>query len=365
LVDLEKKSIEVILENQKENGAIIASPNFPTYNYCWLRDGSFISWAMLRRGYAGACRSFLLWVGNVIASQEDRIRAMSTRRSAATEQQRWLPARYAADGSVVADEWPNHQIDGYGAWLWCLDEYRRASGDEDLCRRLAPGIELTVDYLARTWQLPCYDCWEENGTQVHSSTLACVYGGLAALKDLPAGPRAGAVAEQVRSFLLASTVDGRFRKHGGTDSVDASLLWLSLPFRVVEPDHPVMEETVRHIERRLLLRGGVNRYPEDTYYGGGRWLILTSWLGWYYARRGRTGEARDLLRWVADQADAEGNLPEQVSTDVIDPSMVEPWVRRWGPVARPLVWSHAMYLVLKSELATAERASATLRGEEF
>jgi hypothetical protein len=26
--------------------------------------------------------------------------------------------------------------------------------------------------------------------------------------------------------------------------------------------------------------------------------------------------------------------------------MVEPWQRKWGPVATPLLWSHAMYLVL-------------------
>jgi GH15 family glucan-1,4-alpha-glucosidase len=364
LVDLERKSIEVILENQKGNGAIIACPNFPTYHYSWLRDGSFTAWAMLREGYDESCRSFLRWVGGVVSAQEQRIRKLSNRPGEAVGGERWLPARYAADGSVVEDEWPNHQIDGYGAWLWCLAEYRRASGDEELCRELAPSIELTVEYLARTWQHPCFDCWEENGTQIHSSTLACVYGGLAALRAFHESPKAEGVASQVRAFLLQNTIDGRFRKHGGTDSVDASLLWLSLPFGVVEPGHPLMEETVRHIERRLLFLGGVNRYPEDTYYGGGRWLILSSWLGWYYARRGRTGEARELLDWVTAQADAEGNLPEQVSTDVIEPSMIAPWVRRWGPVARPLVWSHAMYLVLKSELATAEKASATLHREE-
>ncbi len=363
MVDLQRKSIAVIRENQGENGAIIACPTFPTYHYSWLRDGSFTAWAMLRQGHAASCRSFLRWVGGVIVGQEQRIRDIVDRPVDGGTGRR-LPARYAADGSVVEDEWPNHQIDGYGAWLWCLGEYRRASGDEAFCRSLAHGVELTVEYLARTWEEPCFDCWEENGTQVHSSTLACVYGGLAALKAFHASPKAEEVAAQVRAFLLRYTVDGRFRKHGGTDSVDASLLWLSLPFGVVEPDHPLMEETVRHIERRLLFDGGVHRYPEDTYYGGGRWPILSSWLGWYYARRGRTAEARALLTWVAAQADAEGNLPEQVSTGVIDPSMIAPWVKRWGPVARPLVWSHGMYLVLQSELATAERGSATLHREE-
>ncbi len=363
MVDLEQRSIAIILGNQADTGAYIACPTFPTYRYCWLRDGSFIAYAMLRRGLHDSCRSFLRWVGGAIGAQAWRVRELD-RPGQAVGGKHWLPARFAADGSVVEDEWPNHQIDGYGAWLWCLSEYRRIAGDETLARELAASVDLSVDYLARTWNQPCFDCWEENGTRIHSSTLACVYGGLHALRDFAEDPKAEELSARVRSFLLQYTIDRRFRKHGGTDSVDASLLWLSLPFGVVEPDHPLMEETVRRIERTLLSRGGVARYPEDTYYGGGRWLLLSGWLGWYYARRGRIMEARGLRDWVAAQADAEGNLPEQVSTDVIDPSMIAPWVNRWGPVARPLLWSHAMYLVLQSELTTTDTASTTIHGEE-
>ena len=359
MVDLEQKSVEIMLANQAGSGAIIACPDFPTYRYCWLRDGSFAAWALLRSGRAEACEAFLRWVGRTVETQAPRLQRPGERYA--------LPTRYAVDGSVVNDEWPNHQIDGYGTWLWCLAEHRRATGSARLFTEHALAIEQTVEYLARTWQEPCFDCWEENGTRIHSSTLACVYGGLAALTAFPAEPvaaRAAALAAQVRGFLLQSTVDGRFRKHDGTASVDASLLWLSHPFAVVPPDHPLMAGTVREIERRLLRRGGVCRYAEDTYYGGGRWLILSAWLGWHYARTGRTAEARELLAWVESQADAEGAMPEQVSVDVNDPAMIAPWVGRWGPIAKPLVWSHAMYVVLLKELATAESASATLHTEE-
>ena len=43
---LYKKSIQTILANQSQWGSFIASPNFPTYQYCWLRDGSYIAHAM-------------------------------------------------------------------------------------------------------------------------------------------------------------------------------------------------------------------------------------------------------------------------------------------------------------------------------
>jgi len=26
----------------------------------------------------------------------------------------------------------------------------------------------------------------------------------------------------------------------------------------------------------------MHRYADDTYYGGGEWVLLATWLGWYY-----------------------------------------------------------------------------------
>jgi len=53
---------------------------------------------------------------------------------------------------------------------------------------------------------------------------------------------------------------------------------------------------------------------------------------------------------VAAQADADGSLPEQVSGHLLHPVRLAEWQESWGPVARPLLWSHAMYLNLHGEL---------------
>ena len=45
-MDLYHRSIDIIKENQAASGAYVASPSFPTYHYCWLRDGSYIAYAM-------------------------------------------------------------------------------------------------------------------------------------------------------------------------------------------------------------------------------------------------------------------------------------------------------------------------------
>src|SRR6185437_13394713 len=96
--------------------------------------------------------------------------------------------------------------------------------------------------------------------------------------------------------------------------------------------------------------GGIYRYLGDTYYGGGEWLPLAGHLGWYWARAGRPELARPLLDWVAAAATSAGLLPEQTLEAVQERPYVETWTRRWGPVATPLTWSHAIYLILGHEL---------------
>src|SRR5690606_17594236 len=155
-------------------------------------------------------------------------------------------------------------------------------------------------YLEEFWDEPCYDCWEEFRSQLHTATLAAISAGMGAI----AGPLAGAsgaaglaqsaiaVATAARELVLTEcVVDGPFVKHIGNPEVDASLLWLATPYGVVAHDDPLMLATVAKIENDLVAAGGVSRYRADTYYGGGEWLILSASLAWNLARRGNRDEA--------------------------------------------------------------------------
>jgi len=90
--------------------------------------------------------------------------------------------------------------------------------------------------------------------------------------------------------------------------------------------------------------------PTDTCYGGGEWAVLAGWLAWHYARTRKRAAAQQLQNWIEDQADAEGNLPEQVSHSLNKPDRQQEWVDRWGTVAQPLLWSHANYLIAQHHL---------------
>jgi GH15 family glucan-1,4-alpha-glucosidase len=60
--------------------------------------------------------------------------------------------------------------------------------------------------------------------------------------------------------------------------------------------------------------------------------------------------ARNQLAWLEKQADQEGNLPEQVKNHLIDKNSYRTWVQKWGQSANPLLWSHAMYIILYHEI---------------
>lgn len=354
-MSLYEQSLAIIRAGQHTSGAYVASPTFSQYGYCWLRDGAWIAYGMDCAGQHTSARAFYEWVGRTLAGQEPRLNrllAMLARGITPAETD-YLPTRYTLDGAIGADFWWDFQLDGYGAWLWGLAAHVDATGDHALLVTLEPAIRLTARYLAALWSAPNYDCWEEHRDHVHTSTLAAICGGLAAIQrhrpalvppDLPG---------TIRRFILEHAVApaGHLVKYLGNPAVDASLLWAAVPFGAVDATDPVFVRTLAKIERDLHRPGGgVYRYTADTYYGGGEWLLLAAWLAWTYVELGRLDEARTLRDWVAQQAGPGGALPEQVSGHLLHPARYAEWEAKWGGVACPLLWSHSMVLVLLSQL---------------
>lgn len=351
--NLYQHSIDVILKHQHSSGSYLASPNFETYKYCWFRDGSFTAYAMDISGESHSADRFFHWSAAVINQRTDLIeRAIEkSRRKEPLTPNEILRTRYQVDGSNDEGDWPNFQLDGYGTWLWALGEHKNYSS-QPIADNILQAAKKVGQYLHALWNLPCYDCWEEFPDHIHLYTLGSIYAGLTAESAL-SGSDHGVVLKKIKELILREgNKVGYFPKFIGSNKVDGSLLALAVPYRLMKHDHPLMVTTVAKIESDLRSLGGVHRYDSDTYYGGGEWLLLTAWLAWYYLQAGKTSKADSLLEWVSEQADADGNLPEQVPLNLNDPSHYEPWLNRWGPIAKPLLWSHAKYLIASHNLRT-------------
>lgn len=353
-------SIRLIAANQAASGAYVASPTFAPYAFSWLRDGAFIADAMSRHGQVTSAEAFFGWCARILTRRREQVERLISAAEAGrpVSAASHLHTRYTLEGDESTIPWENFQLDGYGTWLWALAEHVRRH--DRPCLEVVEGARLSARYVAACWDEASYDWWEEHAEHRHSSTMAAIFGGLAAVRDWDAidadtRSRAEMAADRIRAMVAAQGVHGgHLTKWFGSTEVDASLIACATPFRLYQPDDAIMQATIDRIEQELA-PGGVHRYLDDTYYGGGEWVLLAGFLGWYYAEVGATSRANELLGWMAEQADDRGELPEQVSGHLLHPDRKAEWDRRWGPSAAPLLWSHGMLLTLVATLDGAVR----------
>ncbi len=357
------QSIAIIEAGQAANGAYIACPSYPTYNYCWFRDGTFTAAAMDRWHKHASARRFYDWATSMVVTRAEAIERCleNAAQGHPLNPADLLHTRYTLDGQQGGEEWPNFQLDGFGTLLWGLQRHMQLAALQSLPPVWSNAANLLVRYLAALWQRPNSDCWEEFSEQIAVSTLAALYAGLHAVSTAfeMSGQDATLAIEtsrRIKAYILSSgTLHGHLIKQiAGEDVVDASLLWACVPFQehgVFQPSAAVMQATVARIEQDLIGNaGGVHRYLNDTFYGGGEWILLTALLGEYYAAADNPAGVGRCLAFIETSADQQGHLPEQVSHAPLHPDYVVHWLECWGSVARPLLWSHAAYLNLSAQL---------------
>ncbi len=345
-------SVKSILNNQNSAGAIVASPDFAEYHFCWLRDASFCSYALDLVSESSASARYHEWVRRAVEGICPLMTEVTDahRRGEELNADKMPPARFSMDGSMVHDDWPNFQIDGYGTWLWSLEQHLKLSGRSTLPGEFFRVVRTVSDYLNEFAMTSCFDVWEENGTDRHTSTLASIFGGLMAGGRMLEDDLLESRAEEVREFIVTlGRENGHFTKSNANDDVDGSIVWLSTPFGVIESSDSLFTTTVSLIRSRLMLDGGIRRYPTDVYFGSGAWPVLTASLGWHFVNAGNYEEAGRCLDWVIGKFQ-EGLLGEQFGGESRDRPNYDLWVNRWGVPAQDLMWSHAMFIILVNAL---------------
>ncbi|HEY4153171.1 MAG TPA: glycoside hydrolase family 15 protein [Pseudolysinimonas sp.] len=361
---LARTSLELIVRLQDESGAYPASPTFSAYRgYSWFRDGAFIADGVSAAGDAASAERFFDWCSGILLARSDEIMgivdAASSGRSVADSAM--LGTRFTLEGADGADEWWDFQLDGYGTWLWAVAAHASRHGRS--LERWMPAIDLTLDYLVSSWDRPCFDWWEEHADHVHVSTLGCIAAGFrsilsAAVLDPDREVAVRNAADSIDTLIQSRGIaDGHLAKWLGSSEVDASLAALISPMNLFPAHESLGSATLDVVDSVLNVGGGVHRYLDDTFYGGGQWPLLSCMLGLGFEARGDRDRALAQLRWAAHTALAGGQLPEQVADNLLFPERREEWVQRWGGVATPLLWSHAMYVRLAVELGVIRGAT--------
>jgi glucoamylase len=368
------------LMSDQKTGCVIAAPEFDEaftrcggYAYCWGRDAAYITTAFDKAGLTSLSRAFYRWA--VLAQDPDGS---------------WQQRHYH-DGRL-APSW-GLQIDEGGSILWGMHQHYLVTGDRAFLEEMWPAVERGATFLLSFLDeetglpLPSKDLWEEREAE-HTYSAAAVFGGLTgaaaiarelghasladawlkAAESIKRGMEQNTVDERTQTFLrgikrsvseaeyeeavaqgkpVTTVTDdkGYVRRQLAQDDVkDISLIGLSVPFQVFDPEDPRMVATADAIEQTCTapVVGGIRRYEDDTYIGGNPWILTTLWLAQYRILQGRLSEAKKHFTWAVEHATALNLLPEQVDKATGEPA----WVV-------PLTWSHAMFVLTAQMLAEA------------
>lgn len=379
---LAHSSVRLLAEAQSSTGAWVAAPRYRPYRYSWVRDGAFIAEAMDAAGNHAEARAFHEWVARTVLAHRRKVEALletpvGGRRTgdplSPLPDRHVLHTRYTVDGAEGPDPWGNFQLDGYGFWLTSLVRHLETTGADPVGFVGAVGV--VVDYLVATWDMPCYDAWEEFPTRQHATTLAAVCQGLRSVDHIGTFADAGRASDAIDRRLRSSVMpDGALPKHVDTadasdlgeddgspsavaghervgrqsppDAIDGSALLVLGDHGPFEPADPLVGATLARIVDDLYVGGGVHRYLGDEFYGGGLWVVLAGALACLEA----TDDAitTEAIAWIESTASELGTLPEQSDASLLSPAGLDLWRDRWGDSADPLLWSHAMYVLARS-----------------
>ena len=338
---LYRQSILVMRHASGTNGSIIASPDTrsllvggDTYNYCWWRDGGYISKAMDEAGLLQNARRFLDFAASCQSPDGSFLH------------------RHFPDGAI-GSTWhppPFLQIDQTATVIAATWHHFKRGADPDVLLDLWPMVKSAANFLcdfrdpSTRLPAPSFDLWEER-SGIHTYSTAAVIHALeraARIADqLGKDPRRWrSNSEEMHQASLTHLWDaaaGRFLRslQPRDDRIDASVL-LALKLGLIGESDPRYRATVETVEQRLWDRkvGGLARYEGDAYYGPENpWIVCTLWLAEARLRLGERDRCRELLEWCAERATPTLMLPEQVDAASGDPRS-----------ATPLVWSHSTFV---------------------
>ena len=297
------------------------------YRYSWIRDSTFMLWALLSLGFEWEANDFFYFIADV-ASGEEKLQVMygiggerDLEEEILGHFEGYENARPVRIGNAAYEQ---EQHDVWGALLDSVYLHTRSrdSLDDRVWKLLVRQVEVAIE----RWKEPDRGIWEVRGEPKHFTSskvfcwVACDRGArLAELReDWDRVARWRAIADEIKADVLEHGVDERgvFVQHYGTTALDASLLLLPL-MRFLPPEDPRIRSTVLAIADELTVGGLVLRYRTEETDDGlegreGTFLICSFWLVSALCEIGELDRARSLCERLLGYASPLGLYAEEV-----------------------------------------------------
>jgi len=322
-------------------GAMIAAPttSLPEtpggdrnwdYRYSWIRDSTFMLWALYTLGFDEEANDFFYFVADVAEAEEGQLQVMygigGESRLEEQELEHLSGYDHAKPVRIGNGAYNQDQHDVWGAVLDSI--YLHTTSRDQLPDRLWPIIKRQVETALERWQEPDRGIWEVRGEPKHftSSKLMCWVAAdrgarLARIRaDARMAERWEAAAARIHADICEHALDHRgvFVQHYDTTALDASVLLMPL-VRFLPAADPRIRETVLAIADELTEEGLVLRYrvqeTDDGLAGEeGTFTICSFWLVSALSEIGEVERARGLCEKLLSYAS-----PLQLYAEEIDP----------------------------------------------
>src|SRR5262245_11474741 len=241
------------------------------YRYTWVRDSTFMLWALYSLGFDWEANDFFNFLTDVAEAEDGNLQIMYGIDGESEIREQVLEHLGGYNGArpvrVGNDAYRQNQHDVWGAILDSF--YLHTRSRDQLPERVWPILVKQVESALANWRDPDYGIWEVRGAPQHftSSKLMCWVAAdrgarLAEIRgDLEAAARWQSAADEIRHDICAHAVDERgvFCQHYGTTALDASVLLMPL-VRFLPPGDPRIRDTVLAIADELTVDGLVLRY---------------------------------------------------------------------------------------------------------
>jgi GH15 family glucan-1,4-alpha-glucosidase len=300
------------------------------YRYSWIRDSTFMLWALYTLGFDWEANDFFYFLADVAEAEAGRLQIMYGIGGEQEIPEQTLEHLSGYDGArpvrVGNAAYRQEQHDVWGAILDSF--YLHTKSRDQLPERIWPILVKQVEMALTCWREPDRGIWEVRSEPKHftSSKLMCWVAAdrgarLAEIRgDLEYAARWQSAADEIKADICAHAVDERgvFCQHYETEALDASVLLMPL-VRFLPPEDERIRRTVLAVADELTVDGLVLRYRTSETDDGltgeeGTFTICSFWLVSALVEIGEVERAHDLCEKLLSHAS-----PLELYAEELDP----------------------------------------------
>ncbi len=307
-------------------GQILAAVSPGEWTITWVRDMAYSTVALVKSGHYPEALAALTFEMNpsFVANYESYL----TTTGGAGVPYQISVCRYYGDGSEWSDsntDGPNVEFDGFGLFLWALDEYVTASGDTATLNAWWPTIKSKVGDVLVDLQEPSgmiaadSSIWEVHwdGQQHHFTyTTAAAANGLCAASDLAtkAGDSASSTTymthgQQARDAIVANMRGPSGALGQSPEAIASGMQWLdastieAFNWGLLNPAGRTASLTMASMLAGLVPPSGRGFMRDQTgaYYDSQEWVFVDLRSAPAFAANGQTTFSSNLFEWNTDQ----------------------------------------------------------------